>query len=80
MNDRINPYDRITGATLNFSDGSSLSVGSLDNYGEALITDFTPRAITSIRLTLDSVASGTAMLVWRKLRFMGYFSNGECQP
>ncbi len=54
--DRINLFDQITNATLTFSDGSSVAVGTLDNSGAGLVVSFPPREITSLTLTIDSVS------------------------
>jgi LmbE family N-acetylglucosaminyl deacetylase len=57
--DRPNGDDQITGATLTFSDGSSVSVGALDNAGGATSVSFSARAVTSMRLTVTSVKGTT---------------------
>lgn len=57
--DRPNSDDQITGATLTFSDGSSVSVGALNNNGTATTVNFTPRTVTSLRLTVTSVKSSS---------------------
>ncbi len=57
--DRPNENDRITGGTLNFSDGSSVTVGALNNNGSATEVTFTPRSITSITFTITSVSGTT---------------------
>ncbi|MCU7865386.1 MAG: PIG-L family deacetylase [Candidatus Thiodiazotropha sp. (ex Lucinoma borealis)] len=56
LHDRPNGNDQITAATLNFSDGSVLSVGALENGGSATEIVFTPRIISSVRLTVDQVS------------------------
>lgn len=57
--DRPNLNDQILSATLTFSDGSTVPVGTLDNSGKGLTITFTPRAITSIKMTVKSVSSST---------------------
>jgi LmbE family N-acetylglucosaminyl deacetylase len=58
--DRINPDDQITGATLSFSDGSSLTLGALPNGGSTpLEIAFSPRVIRWVRLTVDAVGART---------------------
>jgi LmbE family N-acetylglucosaminyl deacetylase len=57
--DRPNMNDRITAATVRFSDGSTLSTGSLPNDGSALTLDFTARVVISVELVVDSVSTQT---------------------
>ena len=57
--DRPNTNDQITSATITFSDGSSVQVGSLPNDGGPLSVTFTPRTVTSLRLTVTRVSDST---------------------
>ena len=57
--DRPNSTDQITSGTLTFSDGSTVSVGALNNAGGATVVNFPARNTTSVLLTVNSVASGT---------------------
>jgi hypothetical protein len=57
--DRPNSNDQITGATLTFSDGSTVSVPSLANNGSAVTVSFPARSTTSLRLRINSVSSST---------------------
>jgi hypothetical protein len=63
--DQIVLYDRkllnnqITGATLSFSDGSSVVVGALDNAGGPTVVNFSPRGITWVRVTVTAVSATT---------------------
>ncbi|MGA9761392.1 MAG: PKD domain-containing protein, partial [Gaiellaceae bacterium] len=57
--DRPNPDDQITGATLTFSSGGSVTVPSLANDGSPVTIDFPARTTTSVRLTINSVSSTT---------------------
>lgn len=59
LNDRINTGDHITGGTLSFSDGSKVAVPSLHNAGGAISVKFPAKTVTSMRFTVDSVASTT---------------------
>lgn len=59
LNDRPNASDQITSGTLTFSDGSSAPVGSLTNDGSAVTVTFTPRTVTWVRLTVNTVSAGT---------------------
>jgi hypothetical protein len=54
LHDRINLEDQILGATLTFSDGSSVPVGVLSNDGTGLQIEFAPRNVTWVRLTVTS--------------------------
>jgi hypothetical protein len=57
--DRPNTSDQITAATLTFSDGSTVSVGALNNSGAATTVTFSARTSTSVRLTITAVSSST---------------------
>ena len=58
--DRPNTDDHITGATLTFSDGTTVTVGALNNTGLATVITFTPRSITSVTLTITTVGPDTS--------------------
>ena len=57
--DRPNDSDQITAATLTFSDGSSETVGVLDNAGGATEILFASRTVTSVRMTVTQVSGST---------------------
>jgi LmbE family N-acetylglucosaminyl deacetylase len=58
--DRPNGEDQVTGGTLTFSDGSTVSVSWLDNTGKSGRTiTFTPRTTTSLLFTVTSVSPTT---------------------
>ena len=57
--DRPNLDDQLTGATIVFSDGSSLPVGALPNDGSPLTLSFAAKTVTSLKLTVTGVASTT---------------------
>jgi len=59
LSDRPNLDDQITGGTLVFSDGSRVPTGTLANNGSVCSLSFTPRTVTSIRLTITSVSAST---------------------
>ena len=59
LHDRPNTNDQITSATLSFSDGSSVTVGTLANDGTGLTVSFPARTVTGLTLTVTGV-SGTA--------------------
>ena len=57
--DRPNQADQITGATLSFSDGSSVQVSALNNDGTESVVNFTARTVTSVRLIVTSTSLAT---------------------
>lgn len=57
--DRPNRSDQVTGGTLRFSDGSTITVGPLANSGSPLTISFPSRTTTSVRLTITSVSATT---------------------
>ena len=57
--DRPNLNDQILSATLSFSDGSTLTVGPLNNAGAGTEYTFSPKVITSMRMTANTVSGGT---------------------
>lgn len=57
--DRPGTVERITGGTLSFSHGSRVPVGPLPDGGAGAVVSFSPRTVTSIRLTVDAVSSST---------------------
>jgi hypothetical protein len=58
--DRPNGSDQIIAATVTFSDGSSISIGPLDNFGAPVEANFDPKVVTSIRITVDDVSAFTS--------------------
>jgi hypothetical protein len=69
--DRPNPNDNITSATLTFSDGSTIAVGALPNNGAALTINFTPKATTSVLLTVNSVSPTTENIGLSEIQTFG---------
>ena len=57
--DRPNLSDQITGGTIQFSDGSSVPVGPLNNNGTAVTISFPAKTITSLQLNITSVSPST---------------------
>ena len=57
--DRPNLLDQVTGATLVFSDGSTVLMGALANNGSPATISFPARTTTSIRLIITSVSATT---------------------
>ena len=74
--DRPNTNDQITGATLTFSDGSSLSTGSLPNDGSALTLSFAAKTITSVTLTVTAVSSTTGNVGLSEMQVWGHAASG----
>lgn len=56
--DRPNASDQITSATLTFSNGAAVEVGPLNNDGSAVSVPFSPRTVSWVRLTVNSVRAG----------------------
>lgn len=57
--DRPNTDDQITGGTLLFSDGTTVTVPSLNNDGSAVTINFTSRATSYVRFTVTSIGAWT---------------------
>ncbi len=57
--DRPNTSDQITAGNIQFSDGSSVTVGKLTNNGAAVTITFTAKTITSLQLNITAVSSST---------------------
>ena len=57
--DRPNADDQVTGAILEFSDGSSVPVPALPDNGSGLTIGFPIRTVTSVRLRITSVSATT---------------------
>ncbi len=76
--DRPNPYDQVTGGTLQFSDGSSVAVGTLNNDGSAVTLNFTAKTVTSVQLTITSVSASTQNVGLAEIQI--YQNNAVNQP
>ncbi|MBA8812020.1 DUF7402 domain-containing protein [Frigoribacterium faeni] len=59
LHDRPNGDDRVTGATLVFSDGSTVAVPALPDDGSAATVTFPARASSSLRITVTSTSGTT---------------------
>ncbi|MBB4738514.1 hypothetical protein BJY16_001973 [Actinoplanes octamycinicus] len=59
LHDRPNANDQITGGTLKFSDGSTVSVPALPNNGSGYTVSFSKRTTTSLTFTVTGVSSTT---------------------
>ena len=74
--DRPNTSDHVTGGTLTFSDGSVVTVPSLNNGGAATTVTFSPRSTTSIRFTVTGVAlSTTTNIGLAEIEALGYLTS-----
>ncbi len=71
LNDRPNLNDQITGGTLTFSNGASVSVGPLANDGAQTAVAFAPRTVTWVRLSVNSVRAGTSNVGLAELEAWG---------
>jgi uncharacterized repeat protein (TIGR02543 family) len=69
--DRPNLNDNITGATLSFSDGTSIAVGPLTNDGTATTYTFPPKVTTSVRMTVTGVSSSTGAVGLSEIAVFG---------
>ncbi len=60
--DRPNLNDQITGGSIQFSDGTSIPISTLNNNGSATVFTFPNKTITSLQLNVTAV-SGTTLNV-----------------
>jgi LmbE family N-acetylglucosaminyl deacetylase len=74
LHDRPNANDQILGGTLLFSDGSTVTVGTLPNNGSGLTVDFSPRSITSVRFQVGSVSGTTENVGLSEIEVFGSVS------
>jgi len=58
--DRPNLNDQVTGSNITFSDGSTVSTGSLNNDGTGVTVSFPARTVTSLTFNVTAVSSSTA--------------------
>jgi hypothetical protein len=62
LHDRINSTDRVTGGTLQFSDGTSVPVGPLPNDGSAYTVTFPAKTVAWVTLTITSATGANTGL------------------
>ncbi|MGZ4976668.1 MAG: DUF7402 domain-containing protein [Methylobacter sp.] len=74
--DRPNTDDQITGATLTFSDGSTVSVGALNNTGAGVTVNFTPVITSRVRVTVTTVSGTTLNVGLAELEVYGVPATG----
>ena len=74
--DRPNLNDQITTATIAFSDGSSISVGPLNNNGTATTYSFPARVITGLKMTVTGVSSSTGSVGLSEIQVYGTPAGG----
>jgi LmbE family N-acetylglucosaminyl deacetylase len=72
LHDRPNANDQVTAATLQFSDGSSLSTGTLPNDGSALTLSFAAKTITSVQFSVTGVSSTTGNVGLAEIEVYGH--------
>ena len=78
--DRPNLNDQITGGNIQFSDGSSVSVGMLPNNGGAYILSFAAKTVTSLQLNITSVSSTTQNVGLAEIQVYLSGSGGNQSP
>ncbi len=59
LHDRPNTSDRVTGATLQFSDGSSVTVPALADDGTATVVTFPTVTASWVRVVVTTVSATT---------------------
>jgi hypothetical protein len=79
--DRPNTDDRMTGATIYFSDlGATVNVGSLPNAGQpGLLVSFAERTVTWISLQVDSVSGTTGNVGLSEIQVFGVVVGSQYQ-
>jgi hypothetical protein len=70
--DRPNLDDQILSANLQFSDGSTVSVGTLPNNGAPLTITFPAKATTSLRLNILTVSGSTQNIGLAEIEAWGH--------
>ena len=74
--DRPNLNDQVTGGTLTFSDGSSVSVPALANDGSGVTVNFPAVTTTSVLFTITSVSSSTVNVGLAEIQVLGPLPSG----
>ena len=69
--DRPNLDDQITAGTVQFSDGSSISIGPLTNDGSATTYTFAARTITSLQVNITAVKASTQNIGLSEIQVFG---------
>ena len=75
--DRPNIDDQVTSGRLSFSDGSTVSVGALDNAGAGVKVSFPSRSITSLRFDITGVSATTYNVGLAEIQVMGQAATGS---
>ncbi len=78
--DRKNTTEQILSGTLTFSDGSSVAVGTLDNLGAPKTVAFTPRTITWVQFTINSVKAGSSNIGLMEMEVDGVLAGINTAP
>ena len=77
--DRPNLSDQITSATLNFSDGTTITTGGLDNAGSGVVINFTPLIANRLRVTVTTVSGATVNVGLSEIEVYGIPPTGANQ-
>ena len=80
LHDRPNTNDQITSATLTFSNGTPISVGTLPNDGTGLTVNVPNITTTSLTLTVNSVSPSTQNVGLAELEAWGSAASGNQPP
>jgi LmbE family N-acetylglucosaminyl deacetylase len=78
--DRPNASDQVTGGNIQFSDGSSVAVGSLNNDGSANVINFSARTITNLQFNITSVSATTQNVGLAEIQVYGSGGGGSQPP
>jgi len=73
--DRPNTSDQILGGTILFSNATTMAIGPLNNNGTATEYQFAEKSIISLRLTVNSVSSGTRNIGLSEFEVYGFIAN-----
>jgi hypothetical protein len=76
--DRPNTGDQVTGGTLTFSDGSTVTVPALNNDGSATTVTFPSKTTTSLLFTVTSVSASTSNVGLAEIQ--AFASGSSSQP
>jgi LmbE family N-acetylglucosaminyl deacetylase len=78
--DRPNLNDQITAGNIQFSDGSSITIGPLNNDGSATTYTFAAKTITSLQLNITAVSNSTLNIGLAEIQVYGSSQGGGNQP
>ena len=78
--DRPNLKDQITGGNIQFSDGSSIAIGPLNNEGSPNTYLFSSRTVTSLQFNITSVSATTQNVGLAEIEVYGPGTGGGSNP